>query len=86
MPKIMPITVLRNTTEISETCHKLNEPIFITKNGYGDMVIMSLETYEKEFVLTDIYRKLAVAEKQIADGKEIDAKEALEKLRAKYGF
>jgi len=82
----MPITVLRDTTEISETCHALNEPIFITKNGYGDMVIMSLEAYEKEFVLADVYRKLAVAEKQISNGEEIDAKEALENLRAKYGF
>ena len=39
MPKIMPITVLRNTYEISDTCRKLEEPVFITKNGYGDMVI-----------------------------------------------
>ena len=46
MPQIRPITDLRNTTEISELCHAKNEPIFITKNGYGDLVIMSMETYE----------------------------------------
>lgn len=46
MPHIRPITDLRNTTEISELCHTTNEPIFITKNGYGDLVIMSMETYE----------------------------------------
>ena len=46
MPQIMPITVLRNTNEISETCRKTDEPIFITKNGYGDMVIMSIEVYD----------------------------------------
>ena len=46
MPQIKPITELRNTTEISELCHAKNEPIFITKNGYGDLVIMSMETYE----------------------------------------
>lgn len=46
MPQIRPITELRNTTEISELCHAKNEPIFITKNGYGDLVIMSMETYE----------------------------------------
>ena len=84
--QIMPITVLRDTGEISEACHKANEPIFLTKNGYGDLVIMSLEAYEKEFVLTDVYRKLAIAEKQIANGEEIDAKEALGNLRVKYGF
>jgi hypothetical protein len=47
MPQIIPIRDLKNTSEISERCHSSNEPIFITKNGYGDMVIMSMETYEK---------------------------------------
>ena len=47
MPLIRPITDLRNTTEISEICHTKKEPIFITKNGYGDMVIMSMETYNE---------------------------------------
>jgi len=46
MPQIRPITDLRNTTEISELCHTRREPIFITKNGYGDLVVMSMETYE----------------------------------------
>lgn len=46
MPQIRPITDLRNTTEISELCHAKNEPVFITKNGYGDLVIMSMEAYE----------------------------------------
>ena len=40
MPKIIPITDLRNTTKISELCHAKNEPVFITKNGYSDLVIM----------------------------------------------
>ncbi|MEI3614976.1 hypothetical protein [Pseudogracilibacillus sp. SO30301A] len=47
MPEIRPIKDLRNTTKISELCHQIKEPIFITKNGYGDMVIMSMATYEK---------------------------------------
>ena len=46
MPQIRPITDLRNTTEISDICHAKQEPVFITKNGYGDLVIMSIETYE----------------------------------------
>ena len=45
--QIRPITDLRNTTEISEICHAKDEPLFITKNGYGDLVVMSIETYEK---------------------------------------
>ena len=81
MPKIMPITVLRDTNEISETCRRLDEPIFITKNGHGDMVVMSIEAYERDFALIDVYRKLAVAEKQIANGEVIDAETAFERLR-----
>ena len=46
MPQIRPITDLRNTNEMSEICHSKKEPVFITKNGYGDMVLMSMETYE----------------------------------------
>ena len=47
MPQIIPIRDLKNTSEISDLCHKMEEPIYITKNGYGDMVIMSMETYEE---------------------------------------
>ena len=46
MPQIRPITDLRNTNEISEICNAKQELIFITKNGYGDLVVMSIETYE----------------------------------------
>ena len=41
MPQIIPIKDLKNTSEISDMCHKAAEPIYVTKNGYGDMVIMS---------------------------------------------
>ena len=47
MPNIRPIKDLRNTNEISEICHNSDEPVFITKNGYGDLVVMSMEVYEK---------------------------------------
>ena len=46
MPQIIPIKDLKNTSEISDMCHKADEPNYITKNGYGDMVIMSMEIYE----------------------------------------
>lgn len=85
MPEIRPITDLRNTNEISELCHKKQEPIFITKNGYGDLVVMSMKTYERQMALIDVYQKLAEAEKQIADGVQLlDGEEVLKKLRTKY--
>jgi len=45
MPKIIPIRDLKDTTKISELCHSQGGPVFITKNGYDDMVIMSSEVY-----------------------------------------
>lgn len=47
MQQIIPIKDLKNTSEISDLCHNSGEPIYITKNGYGDMVIMSMDVYEQ---------------------------------------
>ncbi|MEW5921598.1 MAG: type II toxin-antitoxin system prevent-host-death family antitoxin [Bacillota bacterium] len=85
MPIIRPITDLRNTTEISELCHSKKEPVFITKNGYGDLVVMSIETYEREMAFADVYKKLAVAENQIKHGELLDGDAVFAKLRSKYG-
>jgi prevent-host-death family protein len=85
MPQIRPITDLRNTTEISEICHKQDEPIFITKNGYGDLVVMSIETYERQLAMAEVYKKLADAEAQIAQGIPLlDGEEVFKKLKDKY--
>jgi prevent-host-death family protein len=84
MPKIIPIEDLKNTSKISEMCKESDEPVFVTKNGYGDMVIMSAETYEKKFHLLDVYEKLDEADRQVKSNKASDAYEALSKLRKKY--
>ena len=60
MPQIVPMKDLRNTNEISERCHAVNEPIFVTKNGYGDLVIMSMETYENLINTADIDASIAM--------------------------
>lgn len=69
MPKIIPIKELKNTSEISDLCHKTNEPIFITKNGYGDMVIMSMDIYEQTLKRLNMYRELELSERQIREEK-----------------
>ena len=51
IPKIIPINELKNTSNISKICKDSKEPIIITKNGYSDMVIMSVEVYEKLFTV-----------------------------------
>lgn len=85
MPEIRPIKDLRNTTEISELCHQLKEPLFITKNGYGDMVIMSMEAYENSLAKLELYEKLAQAEAQIKNGDELlDGEKVFKDLKKKY--
>lgn len=82
--QIVPIRDLRNTNEISERCKNSREPIFITKNGYGEMVLMSIETYERTLATADVYRKLMEAEHELSQGKGVDGKSAFSSLRAKY--
>jgi len=63
MPHIRPVSELRNNfTEISRIVHESQEPVFLTKNGYGDMVVMSIEQYEKQQADAEIYFKLKEAE------------------------
>ena len=84
MPQIIPIKELKDTTKISELCHASSEPIYITKNGYGDMVVMSMETYEATIRRDQMYKELEISERQVAEGKTRPAKEALADLRVKY--
>lgn len=63
MPNIRPVSELRNNfAEISKIVHESREPVFLTKNGYGDMVVMSIEQYEKIQYSNEIYAKLKEAE------------------------
>ena len=85
MPQIRPITDLRNTTEISALCHAKREPLFITKNGYGDLVVMSIEMYEEMIDAARVDAAIHAAEEEHeADGSLMDAREALSSLRRKH--
>lgn len=84
MPHIIPIKDLKNTSEISKLVKTSGEPVFITKNGYGDMVIMSMELYEQKMSMLEVYSKLAAAEEQVKDGKVIPGDEVIKRLRDKY--
>ena len=76
---------LRNTNEISEKCHASNEPIFVTKNGYGDLVVMSMETYENLVKAADVDMAIAMSEAEIkAGGELLDARDAFGALREKH--
>lgn len=65
MSIIRPISDLRNhADEISRICHKNGEPVFITKNGHNDLVVMSQALFDRQQALVELYRKLGEAEKE----------------------
>lgn len=72
---------MKKTGELSQMCKEATEPIYITKNGYGDMVIMSMEMYEQKMLLLEAYAKLAAAEQQVLGGKMLDAGDGLKSIR-----
>ena len=85
MPIIRPISDLRNNfAEISEQCHKEGLPIFITKNGKGDLVVMSLAKYEQIEAKLELYQKLGEAQyESISGGKRYSHEEVMSHLRKK---
>ena len=82
MPLIMPIKELRNTNEISNLAHKEQEPIFITKNGYSDLVVMSSELYDRFARINRIDQAIFESEQEIANGAEALEAERLAKEKA----
>ena len=84
MPQIIPIRDLKNTSAISQLCHDSDEPVYITKNGYGDMVIMSMQLFEKRMFINDVLNKMAESEDDVISGRTKNAKDSLSKLRKKY--
>ena len=83
MPIIKPISSLRTRTrEIATICHEQNEPVYLTTNGVGDLVVMSIEHYERLKAQVDLFEKLAAAQAQSAAGaKGLTHKEMLTTLR-----
>jgi len=86
MPKIIPIRELKNTASISKYVEETNEPVFITKNGYGSMVIMSIEVYEKEIAKRQMIELINDSLKDIdRTGQKIDGTMFLNEMKTKYG-
>ena len=84
MPQIIPIKDLRDTNRISEMCNATNEPIYVTKNGYGDMVVMSMAAYEQRLARVDMYAKIMEGKAQADNGQLLDGSSAMAELRKKY--
>jgi len=83
---IIPMRDLKNTVEIEKRCAEANGPVFVTKNGYGRLVVMDIEYYEK--TLGQLIEAQMVNESldDIEKGNLIDGETAFKQLKEKYGF
>ena len=87
MPNIRSSADLRNNyNDISSYCHAYNEPVFITKNGKGDLAVMSMETYEHQQIMNEVYAKLATAEAQHEAGMGRSLADILKETGKKYAL
>ena len=84
MPVKIPVRDLTDTNRISELCNSEKRPLFITKNGYGDMVIMSMAYYEEAIGRNAIYAKLEEARADVVSGRVKPLQKALSRQRAKF--
>ena len=85
MPLFLSFYYLSNTTEISNIAHKEQEPIFITKNGYSDLVVMSSELYDKFARMNRIDQAIFESEQEITNGAEaVDAEIVFSELEKKH--
>lgn len=84
---IRPVSDLRNNfADISKTVHETAKPVFLTKNGYADMVVLSMEAYENLQFESEVYTKLQEAERQAAlTNKRYSSKDVLKAMREAIG-
>ena len=84
--KIIPMRDLKNTVEVERLCAEENGPVFVTKNGYGRLVIMDIEYYEK--TMRKMYEAKTILDglEDVKSGNTVDADAALSSIRSKYGI
>jgi len=86
MPIIKPASELRNNyIQISRLAREAKQPIFLTKNGTGDMVLLSMEEYDEKIALLDLYEKLAEGEEALKLGRMKTLEEVGALMKAKIG-
>lgn len=87
MNTIRPVSDLRNNfAEISQTVHETQQPVFLTKNGFGDMVVLSMEAYENLQFESEVYLKLKDAEREAEiNSTRYSSKDVLKALKKAAG-
>ena len=84
--KTIPMHDLKNTAEVERLCAEENGPVFVTKNGYGRLVIMNIEYYEKTMRKMDEATTILDGLKDVKSGNTVDGDTAISNIRSKYGI
>ena len=84
--QIIPIRELKNTVEIERRCSEANGPVFVTKNGYGRLVVMDIDYYEK--TMRKMFEAKTILEglDDVKNGKTVNGETAISNIRSKYGI
>ena len=83
--QIIPMRDLKNTVEVERRCSEENGPVYVTKNGYGRLVVMDIDYYER--TMQKMYEAKAVIEglRDVGSGALLDGDDTLDRIRSKYG-
>ena len=84
--KIIPMRDLKNTVEVERLCAEENGPVFVTKNGYGRLVVMDIDYYEKTMRKMDEATTILDGLKDVKSGNTVEGETAISKIRSKYGI
>lgn len=84
--QIIPMRDLKNTVEVERRCAEENGPVFVTKNGYGRLVVMDIDYYEKTMRKMDEATTILDGLKDVKSGNTIEGDTAISKIRSKYGI
>lgn len=84
--QIIPMRDLKNTVEVERRCAEENDPVFVTKNGYGRLVVMDIDYYEK--TMRKMYEAKIILDglEDVKSGNTVDGKSAVSNIRSKYGI
>lgn len=84
--QIIPMRDLKNTVEVERRCAEENGPVFVTKNGYGRLVVMDIDYYEK--TMRKVYEAKIILDglEDVKSGNTVDGKSAVYNIRSKYGI
>lgn len=84
--QIIPMRDLKNTVEVERRCAEENGPVYVTKNGYGRLVVMDIEYYERTMKKMAEAKAVLEGLKDVKDGQTVDGEKAISDIRRKYGI